>query len=204
MVRYGKCKLNFWSMHLLAWGLPAILTALPLTTTNYGSSDGLDQWCLFKQRGNNPNWLMPFWSYLTFLMWLILSFVCMITWQVLVYYKFRNSPMKTVIARTYDKVYLYPIAMMVSWTLNIVCDDIITANSFVNSLSTIFAVANGITSALIFMFKSEEAQRRWYNYLFPEKHSDFDTVYVIFALACVVLAASVAHKCFVVQTTCIT
>jgi hypothetical protein len=38
----------------------------------------------------------------------------------------------------------------------------------------IFGISNGIFSALIFMFKSEEAQRRWYAYLFPEKQSDFD------------------------------
>lgn len=177
MVRYGKCNLNVRRMHILAWGFPAVLTALPLSTTNYGSSEGSDQWCLFKPRGDNPDWLPQFWSYLTFLLWLIICFSLMIGWQLIVAYKFRNSPMKAVVSRTYDKVYLYPIAMIVSWLLNILCDDFLNPSPFVNSLGMIFAVANGIISALIFMFKSEEAQRRWYHYLFPDKHSEFDQVF---------------------------
>lgn len=179
MVRYGGCKLRLWQMHTLAWGLPVLLTALPLSTTNYGSTAGSEQWCLFLQRGNNPHWLMAFWSYSTFLIWLIICIILMLAWQCIILYKFRDSAMKAVIRRTYDKVYLYPLAMIVCWTLNVVCDDVYDSSITLNALSMMFAISNGIISAVIFMIKSEEARRRWSAYLFPQRdraESDFNQV----------------------------
>ena len=98
----------------------------------------------------------------------------MLAWQFIVVLKFRNSNMRGVIRRTYDKVYLYPIAMMVCWTLNLICDNFLSISDLVVSLSMIFGIVNGILSALIFMLKSEEAKRRWQAYLFPPKDGGFD------------------------------
>jgi len=176
MIRYGKCNVKFWTMHAIAWGVPAFLTLIPLTTTNYGRGEDSLEWCLFTQRGSNPGWLMPFWSYTTFFIWLFICFGLMITWQLIIQCKFRDSALQPVIRRTYDKVYLYPCAMILCWSLNIICDDSLGGDKSnkLGALGMIFGISNGILSALIFMFKSEEAQNRWYTYLFPEKQSDFD------------------------------
>jgi hypothetical protein len=176
MVRYGGCNLTQQQMHMVGWGIPLLLTALPLTTTNYGTSPDSNQWCLFKQRGNNPGWLMPFWSYLTFFIWLFLCVGLMITWQIIIMRKFKDSSMKDVIRRTYDKVYLYPVVMIGCWMLNIFCDDIAQGNPKLNALSMVVAISDGVLSALIFMVKSEEAQRRWYNYFFPPKTDNFNEI----------------------------
>lgn len=100
----------------------------------------------------------------------------MVAWQVIISFKFKNSSLKPVIKRTYDKVYLYPVAMVLCWSLNLICDDSLGGSQtpFLAALSMIIGISNGILSALIFMVKSEEAQRRWHAYLFPEKQSDFD------------------------------
>jgi hypothetical protein len=99
----------------------------------------------------------------------------MLIWQAIISVKFRNSPMRDVIRRTYDKVYLYPVAMIVCWTLNYWCDDLApSSGKDLNALSMVFGISNGIFAAIIFMVKSEEAQRRWMLYLFPPKVSDFD------------------------------
>ena len=38
----------------------------------------------------------------------------------------------------------------------------------------VFGVSNGIIAACIFMFKSEEARKRWKGYLYPPKKNSFD------------------------------
>lgn len=119
---------------------------------------------------------MPFWSYLTFFIWLFICVGLMLRWQLTIMHKFRDSSMKDVVRRTYDKVYLYPVAMIGCWVLNIFCDDIAQGNAQLNALSMIVAISDGILCALIFMVKSEEAQRRWWNYLFPPKENSFNDI----------------------------
>jgi hypothetical protein len=84
--------------------------------------------------------------------------------------------MQEIVRRTYDKVYLYPVVMIICWVLNYWCDDIHSedAGKTLNALSMLFGISNGIFSAMIFMFKSEEARRRWKAYFFPPKEANFD------------------------------
>jgi len=176
IVKFGKCSLTNVHMHIFAWGFPMFLTLIPISTNNYGSSAFDTQWCVLTQRGDNPQWLTLFWSYVAFFCWLFVCIVLMIFWQMSISYQFRNSPMKAVIRRTYDKVYLYPVVMVICWVLNYWCDALYSENSgeALNALSMLFGISNGIFSALIFMFKSEEARRRWKTYFNPPKQNNFD------------------------------
>lgn len=174
-VRYGKCKLKKRHMHLIGWGLPIFLTFIPITTTDYGANESQSQSCIYVRRGDSATWLVPFWSYVTFFFWLFLCLLLMVLWQVIIFFKYRASPLKGVISRTYDKVYLYPIAMCICWSICYWCDLLATHDTpLVDTLSVVFGISNGVLSALIFMFKSEEAQNRWKNYLFPPKRSSFE------------------------------
>jgi hypothetical protein len=99
----------------------------------------------------------------------------MVMWQLIVYRKYHTSPLKGVIARTYDKIYLYPIAMCICWSFSYWCDVLSTHETvIISELSVIFGISNGVLAALIFMVKSEEAKNRWVNYLFPPKGSSFE------------------------------
>lgn len=171
-IRYGSCALRLSTMHLISWGVPLFLTLIPLTTTNYGSDADQTQWCLFKHRKGSPSWVDSFWSFSTFFASLVICVLLMITWKILITMKFRNSPVKAAVARTYDKVYLYPIAMIVCWSLNILCDDFNrSGHRRMDALSMIFGMSNGILAAIIFMWKSEESRQRWGRYIFPPSHS---------------------------------
>ena len=155
-------------MHVIAWVIPLILTALPMTTNNAGASSTGSRWCVLVDRNNSAHWLISFWEYMCFFVWMFICIALMITWQLIVSIKFQNSAMKGVILRTYDKVYLYPVAMVVCWGLDYFCDEIQSDTSaLLSSLSVIFAISNGIFSALIFLVKSEESRRRWVTYFYP-------------------------------------
>lgn len=178
LVRYSVCKLELWKMHAIAWGLPLVLVMLPLSSIDIGESPTGSQWCIFVRRGNNPRWLVAFWSYFSFFGWLFACSSLMILWHCIINVRFRSSPMVAVVKRTYDKVYLYPIAMICCWILNFICDDV---SAFGNTksfaaLSMIFGISNGILSAIIFVVKSEEARRRWRVYLFKPSITQFENV----------------------------
>eukprot|EP00600_Ochromonadales_sp_CCMP1393_P010408 CAMPEP_0174955608 /NCGR_PEP_ID=MMETSP0004_2-20121128/1074_1 /TAXON_ID=420556 /ORGANISM="Ochromonas sp., Strain CCMP1393" /LENGTH=180 /DNA_ID=CAMNT_0016203551 /DNA_START=551 /DNA_END=1093 /DNA_ORIENTATION=- len=77
--------------------------------------------------------------------------------------------MKEVVKRTYDKLYWYPLVMIVCWTLNFACNDVDrNADERIVAMSMIFGILDGFFTALIFMIKSDESRQRWMAYLFPK------------------------------------
>jgi hypothetical protein len=173
-VRYRAPSLNQTLMHCIGWGLPAVLTMLPIATTTvkYGASETNTQWCLLQASPQAPPRLIDFWTYATIFIWLFIAIACMLAWQALIAARFRKSAVRDIVRRTYDKVYLYPVAMIVCWMLNFWCDAISThSGGLLDAVSMVCAISNGLLAAIIFMWKSEEAQRRWWLYLFPPEMS---------------------------------
>ncbi|KAJ1440522.1 hypothetical protein B484DRAFT_443427 [Ochromonadaceae sp. CCMP2298] len=156
--------------HLIGWGLPALLSALPLITNNYGSPDNSKQWCQMVRRGQNPIWLTVFWSYASFFAWLFICILLMLVWMVRIWQKYRHSMMKDVIRKTYDRLYLYPLVMCLCWGLNFACVEVTpNPSDEMVAFSMICGISDGIITSLIFAIKSEEAQKRWTNYFFPSR-----------------------------------
>jgi hypothetical protein len=175
-VRYGRCKLKKRYMHLICWVFPLFLTFIPLTTTDYGNNEPHAQTCVYVQRAGTAEWWVPFWAYTTFFGWFFLCIVLMVGWQIITYIKYRNTAMKEIIVRTYDKVYLYPIAMVGCWTLSFFCNALAQhPGAVLYQLNIVFAATDGILCAVIFMVKSEEARRRWAVYFAANtKRDTFD------------------------------
>lgn len=175
-VRYGRCNLKKRYMHLFSWGLPFILSVLPAITTDYGNDHRDSEGCVYVRRKGTAKWLVTFWGYTTFFGWLFLCVFLMLAWQLVIVMKYRNSPMKGIISRTYNKVYLYPIVMIVCWTLSFWCNALSRDDGeLLYTLNVVFGISNGVLDSLIFLFKSEEARRRWQTYLYPpNKRDTFD------------------------------
>jgi hypothetical protein len=176
-VRYGRCKLKKRYMHLICWVLPIFLTLVPLTTADYGNQKAHAQTCVYVRRGDNARWWVPVWAYTTFFGWLFLCIFLMLAWQIITYVKYRNSNMQAIVSRTYDKVYLYPIAMIVCWMLSFWCNALSThSGALLYQLNVVFGISDGVLCAIIFMVKSEEARRRWVQYFskISNKRDTFD------------------------------
>ena len=177
LIKFGHCDLSFPAMHAIAWIIPLIISVGPLTVGDVGGAQSTHVWCYYMTRPGIPVWVNTFMSYTGFFGWLFLCCGLMISWQVRISIEFRNSVMQDVIKKTYDKVYLYPIVMMICWSMNYWCTLLNTnADLRVNTLSMIIGVSNGIFSAIIFMVKSEEARKRWYFYYLNPKEGDMDAL----------------------------
>lgn len=168
IIRFGKVRYKQYQVHLVCWGLPVILAIIPLSTERYGSSSVDLQWCVFVGKSNG--WTL-FWSYASFFGWMFLCIVLMLTWHYHIHITmaYRSESLTEIVRNTYRKVSLYPVAMIMCWTLNYLSISIIPAEHdphLLVALSMLFAISYGIVTSCIFMAKSEEAQRRWYDLLF--------------------------------------
>jgi hypothetical protein len=160
-------------IHIICWTLPLFLAFIPLSNTTYGSPNDSSrvQWCLIENDSHSPANASLAWSYAAYFGWLFLCSGLMIYWLIRVRILMRNrtDALSSIVRNTYDKVALYPYAMIGFWALNYICVEFRTFNSeLLTGLSMIFGVSYGTASALIFLIKSEEAQRRWYDIIFAD------------------------------------
>ena len=164
-----------WLLHLVCWGIPTVLSALVFSTNTF-SNDG-PQWCIISSDGRAPAWTTPFWAYTTFIVWLFVCVIILATLNLQIYRRMyqnekSHSTLSIVFRATFDRVYLYPVAMLICWSLNVLTSVASIAGRQSPRLDElIFAgmvmgICYGPSTALIFFVKSAEAQRRWFDLIF--------------------------------------
>jgi hypothetical protein len=120
--RKKTMEIDLW-VHLVCWGLPLLLTLLPLTTTDYGTFDGEDGWCFLRPRNGSPKWTFHFWLFVAFFAWvyiailifsLFLLYVAYVTTSPSGYLQ-TDSIISSTIHKAIRKLVWYPLIILVSW-----------------------------------------------------------------------------------------
>lgn len=171
----GRFKFNMTVAYIICWGVPLLLALLPLTTSVYGAPAVDYQWCVLLPKPNSPDWAVVFWSYVSFFGWLFLCIALMILWGVLVFRRlvWQKSALTMVVKQTYERVWLYPVMMIVCWSLNYFIIEFSETNTPLTvSLSMIFGICNGILAAIVFFAKNREIRHKWNQYLCNKKDAD--------------------------------
>ena len=153
--------------------LPLVLALLPLTTNTYSSGDPDLQWCLIVPRSGYPSAMALFWAYASFFVWLFVCILLMIYWGVMIQWRYWGSIASQIVRRTYEKVWLYPVALSLCWLLNVACVFVPSNNQtpIFYGMSTIFGLSNGIVNTTIFILYNGEITQRWMDYFQGKKDS---------------------------------
>ena len=159
----GKIWFQLWHAQCLCWIWPLVLALLPLTTSTYSSLDPDLQWCLIVPRSGYPPAMAIFWGFASFFFWLFVCILLMVYWGVMIQWRYWGSIASHIVRRTYEKVWLYPVALSVCWLFNVACVFIPNDNQtpIFYGLSTIFGLTNGIFNSTIFMWYNSEIMQRW-------------------------------------------
>ncbi len=126
-INVGNHEITFeWWVHLICWGIPTLVTLLPLSTEDYGTHDGEDGWCFLRPRDDSPPWTYNFWVFAAFFGWVYLAlmiYIALILYISLVMPRISTGQStKAMIRRVLHKLIWYPIIILVSWSLITVYD----------------------------------------------------------------------------------
>ena len=172
IVFYGQLLQDLTYLHLICWILPLVLTLLPLSTNTYGNVDDDSRWCFVTELSTSPHWSELFWVIVSFYLgiWCALLLNCfyisMILWKM---YSMIKVP--KAIVETIHKLILYPIIIIVCWTVMSI-SDIYSASSeasvpktmlwcLLNGIGTLLAGLQGFFFALIFFSRNKIARNKW-------------------------------------------
>jgi hypothetical protein len=173
VIKFNKVPIQMWKSNLICWGLPLILSLLPLTTNNYGSPDPDVSWCLIVARdGHTKAWETTFWAYIAFYIWIFVCTLVMSAMGIRMYMEshsiyFKGSTELTARVRNIvNRIRLYPVAMLFCWLPTYLSLAVLHLDHHdtpvVFGIAMILGEMNGILSALIFIAYNKDIGRRWY------------------------------------------
>lgn len=162
-------------VHIICWGLPFLLTILPLTTTDYGTFDGEDGWCFLRPRHGSPKWTFRFWLFVAFFAWVYIAIILFFMFMLYVIYVIASptgyvqtdSIIANTIKKAIRKLIWYPLIILVSWFSMTIYELWAgfhpNASSLHNTkfmyMTFIFPLLSGVMTSLAFYFGCSEAQK---------------------------------------------
>lgn len=193
LVCEGKTKLkDMKKIHAFCWIFPAILTALPLTTNDYGLFDDNNVWCYIK---GNSRWEL-LWSILAFYLWIFLSILVILVIYALIALRLRAQDDSALLWEL-KYLFFYPIILVLCWTGSCVNDLSGVDGPASNQVQGVFEYAvpplQGLFFAIIFFASNSRAKMLWAKLLgcpISEEEEESDTAQRPLSIALVAPSSS--------------
>lgn len=164
---------NMTMIHVICWGLPVVLTLLPLSTNTFGESSAFfnSEWCFIAERDGSPAWSVTFWAIASFFFWILSSLFLTVFFLIRVYFIIsRMMDMPEISNYTLQKLVFYPLITVVCWlpacliyflALNGETNDRKYNWNLANSFALSTAVAQGLLNSAAFLANNELVRSKW-------------------------------------------
>lgn len=111
-------------MYGICFGIPVILTFLPLATNRYGCLGEEKCWCYIANRSDSPEWSSEFWYIAAFYFWVWSTLILYLFMVIYIYCKYQYH--EEVAAKNFKfvifKLLGYPLVIAIAWLLPTVYD----------------------------------------------------------------------------------
>jgi len=173
VVNEGKVVKNMFYVHCFCWGVPLLLTFIPLTTSTYANPDDETTWCFVADRRGSPPWSQFFWFIVSFYAWLWVAMLWTVFMLVSIAAKLqRLEVVPDVVYGTIGKLCWYPVIITVCWSLNTVANiytfstgkalgELNGTWTDVARLGIILATLQGFFNALVFFYMNPLVREHW-------------------------------------------
>mmetsp|Transcript_9043 Transcript_9043/g.8068 ORF Transcript_9043/g.8068 Transcript_9043/m.8068 type:complete len:347 (+) Transcript_9043:56-1096(+) len=165
-----------YKMHIICWGLPTLVTLLPLINTTFGAPDGLG-WCWIVPTTTSPQWALLFWYTVSYSFWIWLCLFLNIVMFIVIYSYGQSNTVNTKndINNVIFKLMLYPPVIIICWGITTVQDTINISYDFSGSENYLYMVdvlpcLQGALTAIVFWYTMTDVRKRFIHMLLYRKH----------------------------------
>ena len=104
-------------VHCICWGIPLLVTLLPLTTNTYGKTNEDAPWCFIGTRAGSPSWGILVWDLCSFFIWLWLVLILNMWLITSIIYRLKTiTNTNQIVNWQVANLCLYPIVAILCWT----------------------------------------------------------------------------------------
>lgn len=172
VVNRGSVLKDLTYFHLFCWGIPFLVSVIPLTTSTYSNVDDDPGWCFVVNSQNSPYWAEEFWAVLSFYVWIFFILLFNIVLVILIMIRLKGMQIVPETFRTtVKKLILYPFAIFVSWSVNMVIilyllftrTKPVGIRVAINAVASVLPVLQGFLFSIIFFVMNPLVRLHWKN-----------------------------------------
>lgn len=183
MLSTGKPATITYTNHLICWGLPVVITLLPLSNATYGSPVYDDDftpygYCWVVEDSRTPSWGLDFWHWFSFYVWIWGSMLLIAKDYVMIARKANSVQIsdstRKQLTGVVSKLRPYPIVMFVSWIWACITDlrPELQASDMSASISFWLSGLQGAFTGIIFFITNHDVSEHW-RVLFRSRFTTF-------------------------------
>lgn len=177
---HGKVLQDLTKFHFICWGLPMLLTLLPLCDLKYGNSDDSQHWCYLVGGGIDETlgWMIS-----TFFIWCWLAICLNVYFLVAIAIKLKQmavvpDKVNTALLRLVG----YPAIFTLAW-LPMTVVELLQVGGHTHSLLnsdtmeiviTCLAVSPGLFQSMVFFYMNKNVRLKWYHMFYPRPSANED------------------------------
>ena len=171
---YGKILQDLTVFHFVCWGLPVVVTLLPLFDLKYGDSDDSEHWCYLMggNVGQRIGWMIG-----SFFVWCWIAILLNVYFLAAIIIKLKQmAVVPTVLNTTLLRLIGYPAIYTIAW-LPMTAVELTQVSGYgtrvLNSTSTevavtALAISPGFFQALVYFYINKNVRLKWYYLLYPK------------------------------------
>jgi hypothetical protein len=179
IVKFNVGIKSLTNFHYICWILPLTVTLLPLSTNTYANPVDGSGWCFIGERADSPSWGLTFWVIMSFYfwVWLCIAITSYLYINTMIHFYQAQLYKDTEMSRTITMLSLYPVLLIVCWTLTSVVDISSTLSrpngSLVSGVFGAFALIlpalQGFIHTSIFVLRSKVIRETWRDFYYERK-----------------------------------
>lgn len=161
----GKIFRIGWKSHLVCWGLPILVTLLPLMHVTYGSDDG--DWCWLVETENTPDGMLVIWHWINYYapLWTCIAMIIFFLVRVsVIRYNSKEGPMRVAFDTILRQLQLYPLVVCISWAFACFTDMYPFDYEGMYELgifSNVSACLQGFITTCVFWYMNRDIRQLW-------------------------------------------
>eukprot|EP01036_Dinobryon_divergens_P027968 gene27968-36837_t len=157
-------------VHCVCWGIPLIVTLLPLTTNTYGKTNEDAPWCFIGTRAGSPSWGILVWDLCSFFIWLWLVLILNMWLITSIIYRLKTiTNTNQIVNWQVANLCLYPIVAILCWTPATIIDVFARTERgthtayFYNAylFSDLMSASQGFLFPIIFFYINPSIRKKW-------------------------------------------
>ncbi len=146
--------LDGWGKWGICWGIPIIVTVVPLSTGKFGCVNVDRCYCYYESYSDSPIWVFQFWYYASFYVWVWTGIVIYLLMYVYVYFTLATSmpAFTTHVRKRLIRLAAYPFVTLLCWGYTSILDVQYEFPPFYGKymLANALPCAQGVLTSIVF------------------------------------------------------
>lgn len=164
----GKIPKVSWKFHFTAWGIPMLVTFLPLISNTYGAPGGFGSCRVVSSSTTIPSWQILLWLWASFYGWMVGGIIVILSAFLRISFYAKTALNQSTLLHMVNKIKYYPMVIVFTNFLRVASDvyqlfhEPVQGESILKSAAVALSCLLGFFTSFLFFYFNGQVRRGWW------------------------------------------